>query len=164
MSLTYTEALYFAPFVIPLCLWTAWRDMKVMKITNITVLILLGVFLVMGLLALDLNAYGWRLAQVAIALVITFILTMIGAIGGGDAKFVAAAAAFVAPGDWLFVGLLFCCCMVVSTVTLRLVRRTSLTNLAPDWKCWSTGLVFPMGVALGATLALYMVLGLIQTA
>ena len=163
MSLTYVQALYFAPFVIPICLWTAWQDMKVMKITNITVMVLLGVFLIIGLLPLELNEYGWRLAQVGIALVITFTLTAIGAIGGGDAKFVAAAAAFIAPGDWLFVGLLFCATMLVTTIMLRLIRRTAITKLAPDWKCWTTGIVFPMGVALGATLALYLVLGLTQT-
>lgn len=162
MSLTYTEALYFAPFVIPICIWTAWQDMKLMKITNKTVLVLLGVFVLIGWMPLGLEDYGWRLAHVGIVLVITFILTAIGAIGGGDAKFVAAAAAYIANGDWVFVGLLFACMLIVTTITLRLVRRTGLKNLAPDWKCWTTGIVFPMGLALGSTLSLYLALGLTQ--
>ena len=34
-----------------------------------------------------------------------------------------------------------------------------LRRLAPDWQSWNTGKKFPMGFALGGTLAIYLGLG-----
>jgi prepilin peptidase CpaA len=34
-----------------------------------------------------------------------------------------------------------------------------LRRLAPDWQSWHTGKKFPMGLALGGTLAIYLSLG-----
>ena len=42
-------------------LWTAYYDMREMKITNKTVLALAGVFILIGWLLMPLDVYGWRL-------------------------------------------------------------------------------------------------------
>ena len=55
MALTLTTALWFLPFVLPICIYVAWSDMKYMKIPNTSVLALVGVFAVVGLLALPLG-------------------------------------------------------------------------------------------------------------
>ena len=50
LSLTFTEALWFLPFVLPICIWVALSDLREMRIPNVAVLSLAGGFLVVGLL------------------------------------------------------------------------------------------------------------------
>ena len=69
-----------------------------MRITNQAVLALGAVFIAVGLIAMPFDAYIWRLAQLAIVLVVGIILNAAGAMGAGDSKFIAVAAPFVAQG------------------------------------------------------------------
>jgi len=39
------------------------------------------------------------------------------------------------------------------------VKYTPLRRLAPDWQSWQETKKFPMGLALGTTLGLYLILG-----
>ena len=41
----------------------------------------------------------------------------------------------------------------------RLAKYSPLRRMAPGWQSWETGSDFPMGLALGGTLALYLALG-----
>ena len=84
-----------------------------------------------------------------------------GFVGAGDAKFVAAAAPFVDPGDTLILGMIFAANLLAAFTAHRIAKYTPLRNLAPDWESWSRGKKFPMGFSLGSTLALYLVLGVI---
>ena len=61
MTLTFAQALWFLPFALPISIWVAWSDLKFMKIPNKAVYALLAVFLVVGLIALPLADYPWRL-------------------------------------------------------------------------------------------------------
>ena len=61
MSIDVSTAWWFAPLVIPICLYVCWTDMSRMKITNVAVIALAAVFLVLGLFALPLSAYPWLL-------------------------------------------------------------------------------------------------------
>jgi hypothetical protein len=70
-----------------------------MRITNQAVLALGAIFLVIGLIALPFDVYLWRLAQLAIVLVVGIVLNAAGAMGAGDSKFIAVAAPFIAQGD-----------------------------------------------------------------
>ena len=90
MSLDWTTAAWFLPFVFPITVWVAWSDMATMKIPNKAVLALLAVFVVIGLIALPFNDYLWRYAHFGVVIVIGFILSSVGAMGAGDAKFGAA--------------------------------------------------------------------------
>ena len=99
MHITTYAALWFLPFVLPICVWIAWSDLRIMKIPNLAVMALVAVFLVVGLVALPLADYPWRLLHLAIVLVIGIVMNAAGMIGAGDAKFTAAAAPFVAIGD-----------------------------------------------------------------
>lgn len=159
MALASTAALWFLPFALPICLYVCFTDLSQMRITNQAVLALAAVFLVVGLIALPLPAYGMRLVQMLAVLVAGFALASAGAVGAGDAKFAAAAAPFVAPGDLRLLLALFAANLLAAFATHRLAKFTPLRRIAPGWKSWEAGWKFPMGLSLGGTLALYLVLG-----
>ncbi|SPF80957.1 hypothetical protein PRI8871_02771 [Pseudoprimorskyibacter insulae] len=154
-----TPTLWFLPFVLPIGLFVAYSDLRAMRIPNPAVLALLAVFVVIGPLVLPWDEYVWRYAHFAVALLFGILLNASGAMGAGDAKFIAAAAPFVALADLTLVMLLFCACLLGAFATHRIAMVTPLRNLAPDWKSWRMGSKFPMGFALAATLCLYLVLG-----
>ncbi len=158
MGLTAQPALWFLPFVLPICLWVAWSDLKFMKIPNRAVYALVAVFLVVGLLALPMPVYGWRLLQLVVVLVVGFGLNMTGLIGAGDAKFAAAAAPFVAYADLRAVLILFATVLLAAFATHRAFRAVPAVRARTDWKSW-TARDFPMGLALGGTLAFYIAIG-----
>ena len=160
LSLGAAEALWFLPFALPICVWVALSDLREMRIPNVAVLALLGVFVVLGLVVLPLDAYLMRLAQFAIVLVAGFVITSIGMAGAGDSKFAAAMAPFVAPGDYLFFLLLFSLVLVASWLTHRGAGRVPAVRRATaGWASWDQGKLFPMGVALAGALAIYLALG-----
>lgn len=157
MALPASVALWFLPLLVPLCLYVAYTDLAEMRITNPTVLTIAAVFAVMGLFLYPLDAYLWQLAQLGIVLVAGIVLNAAGAMGAGDAKFLAAAAPYVALGDVRLLMALFAAVLLAAYAVHRLAKHTSLRNLAPSWHSWDQeGRRFPMGFALGPTLALYL--------
>ncbi len=48
MEITQLSAMWFAPFVWPICAWAAWSDMATMRIPNKSVMALALVFVVLG--------------------------------------------------------------------------------------------------------------------
>lgn len=159
MAISSYTALWFLPFVLPLCLYVAWSDLRTMKIPNRAVVTLLAIFVVVGLIALPLPEYPWRLANGFMVLAIGFVLNMARAFGAGDAKFCAAAAPFIDPADLTLVVIIFTSTLLATWLTHRLAKHSALHKLAPSWKSWSTGRDFPMGFALGGALAIYLSLG-----
>ncbi len=162
MNITQFEAWVYLPFVLPICFYVAFTDMREMRITNQTVLVLGGLFLILGLIALPMNEYLWRLAQLAIVLVVGIVLNAAGAIGAGDAKFAAAAAPYIALGDLRLLLFLLMANLLAAVVTHKGTKYIPfLRNLAPHWESWNRGWDFPMGLSLGGTLGLYLILGAI---
>jgi prepilin peptidase CpaA len=144
---------------LPICVWVMYSDVKDMKIRNKAVLALLAVYAVVGFIALPLDAYLWRYAHFAVILVIGFLLSLSGGFGAGDAKFAAVMALFVALPDSGTVMMLLAALMVVAFVLHRTARAIPLIRRAtPDWASWEAK-KFPMGTALGSTLAVYLALG-----
>jgi prepilin peptidase CpaA len=161
LSLTVTEALWFLPLVVPICIWVALSDLSTMRIPNVAVLALAGVFLSLGLIVLPLEAYLWRLAVLGIVLLVGFVITSFGIVGAGDAKFAAAMAPFVAPGDGLFFLMLFSIVLIGSWIIHRMAGRVpAFRRATAHWASWDQGKLFPMGVALAGALAIYLTLGL----
>ena len=159
MAISATAALWFLPFVLPICLYVAFTDMKQMRITNQAVLVLIAIFVVLGLFLLPFETYLWRLLSLVIVLVIGIVLNAAGVMGAGDAKFAAAAAPFIAMGDLRLLMMLFMATLLAAAATHRGVKYTPLRRLAPDWQSWQETKKFPMGLALGTTLGLYLILG-----
>jgi len=159
MEIEAQAALVFAPLVVPLCLWTAWSDLSAMRIPNRTVLILAGVFVIAAPFLMPLDAYLWRLATAFLVLVAGILLNAGGALGAGDAKFMAAAATFIAPGDLRLLVAIFAANLLGAWCTHRLAMHSPLRRLAPGWESWHRGTDFPMGLALGSTLTIYLLAG-----
>ena len=159
MSITVYAAVWFLPFVLPLCLYAAYTDLASMRITNPTVLALGAVFLIIGPIALPLETYLWHLLAMVVTLIIGIFLNAIGAMGAGDAKFIAAGVPFIALGDLRLMMALFMATLLAAAVTHRGVKYTPLRKLAPDWTSWDQTRKFPMGLALGPALAIYLILG-----
>ncbi len=165
MALSAATAWWFIPFVVPLCLYVAYTDLARMKITNKTVLALGAVYLVLGPFALpSLEIYLWGFAKFGLVLLVGMLLNAIKVMGAGDAKFLAFAAPYVMTPDAPLVFLLFAVVLLAALVTHRAARATGLRNLAPDWVSWDAGKRFPLGLALGPTLALYLCLAVLNSA
>ena len=159
MAIGQVEAWIYLPFVLPVCFYAAFTDLREMRITNQAVVVLGALFLVLGLFALPVEAYLWRLAQLAAVLLAGIALNFAGAVGAGDAKFAAAAAPYVALGDLRMLLVLFMLNLLAAVATHRLAKYTPLRRLAPHWISWDRGWDFPMGLSLGGTLGIYLILG-----
>jgi prepilin peptidase CpaA len=152
-------ALWFIPLAVPIGIWVAWNDMAFMKIPNKAVMALFVVFAVVGLVALPFQDYLWRYAQLLAVLAIGFVLNMARAVGAGDAKFAAAMAPFVDPGDLRILLVLFAAVLLAAFATHRTARAVpAVRGALPGWESW-TRRDFPMGLALGGTLIFYLLLG-----
>jgi len=162
MALSAQAALWFLPAVIPVSVWAAWSDMRSMRIPNLSVLALLGVYLVIGPMALPVEIWLWGWTHFAAVLVIGFLLSVAGLIGAGDAKFAAAMAPFVALGDLRLFLPLFAAVLIAAFVTHRAARAVpALRGLTPDWASWQRR-EFPMGLALGGVLVIYLALAAVH--
>jgi prepilin peptidase CpaA len=151
-----TAALWFLVFASPICLWVAWSDLRAMKIPNRAVIALVCVYLAVGIAVLPLPDYLWRLSHLAILLLAGIAANAAGLMGAGDAKFIAAAAPFVALDDGPWILFALAGTFLVAYAVHRIARATALRRLAPDWQSWETGKRFPMGFPLAATLCLYL--------
>lgn len=159
MFVSASSALWFLPFVVPICFYVAWSDMRSMRIPNHSVVILAVVFLFVGLVALPFADYPWRLLQLVIVLLLGMVLNAGDLIGAGDAKFAAAAAPFVHASDLRLLIVILAANILAAFVTHKIAKHTPIRSLVPDWESWHRGWDFPMGLALGGTLSLYLVLG-----
>lgn len=162
MAVPAWAALVFLPFVLPICFYVAFTDMRDMRITNQAVLLLAAVFVVVAPFVLPLPVYGWQLVQMVAMLVIGVILNMVGAMGAGDSKFLAAAAPYVMLHDIKIVIVILAANMLAAVATHTLAKHSPLRRLAPHWASWEQkNKRFPMGLALAGSLAIYLVLGAI---
>ena len=159
MAIAASTALWFLPFVLPICFYVAWSDMRAMRIPNYAVIALAVVFLVVGLVALPLSDYPWRLLNMGIVLLAGMVLNAAGLVGAGDAKFTAAAAPFIDPADMAPLLMIFAANVLAAFVTHRLAKHSALRQMAPEWESWTIKGDFPMGFALGGTLGIYLILG-----
>ncbi len=157
IATTATTAFWFLPFVIPIAVWVAWSDMKFMKIPNKAVLALLLVFAVVGLVALPFDVWAWRWTHFAVILAAGFVLSTLGLLGAGDAKFAAAMAPFFAVDDLRFILALYAAASLGAFFSHRMLRTVGpVRSITPDWQSW-TRKDFPMGLALSGMLVLYLV-------
>ena len=156
MELTPWAASWFLPFVTPICIYVAYMDMKSMRIPNPSVVALFAVFAIVGLVALPFDVYLWHYVHLVVALLIGMGLNAGGLVGAGDAKFVAAAAPFVAIADLSQIALIFATALLAAWLAHRVAKHTAIRRMFPDWDSWTMKKDFPMGLALGPTLVVYL--------
>ncbi|MEP3843968.1 MAG: prepilin peptidase [Paracoccaceae bacterium] len=159
MSLTYVAALWFLPFVLPICFHVIFTDLREMRITNQAVILLALVFVVIGPIALPFDVYLWRLMNMVIVLIAGMILNAAGAMGAGDSKFIAAASPYIALGDLRLLMGLLSAALLGAFFTHRGIKLSPLRKVAPHWISWERS-KFPMGLMLGFSLSVYLGLGL----
>jgi prepilin peptidase CpaA len=146
----------FLPFVCPICVWAAWSDLARMKIPNRAVAALVVVFLLVGPMLVPWPEYAARWLHLLVVLLVGFGLTSAGLIGAGDAKFLAAAALFVDRGDASFILWLTAAVLLVTFASHRAVRACpAIRRRVAHWESWRRR-EFPVGLALGLTLPLYL--------
>lgn len=169
-------AAWFLPFVLPICFYVAFTDMRQMQIKNHAVLALAVVYLIVGFFlfppwsgdwpigaigpfSFALPVYLWQALHILVILVIGIVLNAAGVMGAGDAKFCAAAAAFVWSGDAILVAQILMITTLAAFFSHRLAKYTALRRIAPDWDSWDKGKLFPMGLSLAGALTVYLGLG-----
>ncbi|NQW13706.1 MAG: prepilin peptidase [Rhodobacter sp.] len=161
MQTTAFQAFWLLIPALPIGLWIAWSDLKFMRIANKTVILLAAAFVVFGIFVFPFDEFLWRMAQMVAVLVIGFLFNYFNLVGGGDAKYAAAMAAFFARGDARLILVLFAAMLLAAFLTHRVSARLKFVrNLTPDWKSWTAGKEFPMGLALSGTLLIYLFLAL----
>ncbi|NNE81834.1 MAG: hypothetical protein HKN18_16320 [Silicimonas sp.] len=161
MSIDWTTAAWFFPFVLPITIWVAWSDMATMKIPNKAVIAMLVVFAVVGLVALPFTEYLWRWSHFAVVLVIGFLLSSVGVVGAGDAKYASAMAPFIALSDGMLFMYLLGATVLAAFALHRGARASRIREKYPHWESW-TRREFPMGFALAPALLFYLLIGLLR--
>ncbi|WP_299943721.1 prepilin peptidase [uncultured Ruegeria sp.] len=179
MFIPSAAAAWFLPFVLPICFYVAFTDMREMRIKNHAVMALAVVYLVVGLFVLppwagdwisgnlgpvnlSLPVYLWQLLHIVVVLIVGILLNAAGVMGAGDAKFCAAAAAFVWVGDFMLVMIILSATLLGAFSAHRLAKHTRLRQFAPHWDSWDRGKLFPMGLTLAGSLVIYLILGIIR--
>lgn len=169
--LTASQAWIFLPICLPIALWAIYTDLAELKIKNVAVMALFAGFVVLGLFALPLPEYAWRFSHFAVVLLIGFVLSSIGILGAGDAKFAAAMAPFIAlPDAMLVLGIVTMSALAFMIVHQFAKRIPAVTAATPNWASWDTGRrsirkqAFPYGVGISTGLIVYMILGITGTA
>lgn len=146
------DLLWFLPATLPIALWVSWSDMKFMKIPNKAVLSLAAVWAAVGWLALPLEIWLWGFALMGIVLVVGFVVSSVGLVGAGDAKFAAAMAPFFTGADIRLVMMLFAACLLAAFTSHRLAGAVpAVRGATADWVSFGHK-KFPMGLALAGTL------------
>ena len=155
--MTAQAAHWFLPAIIPLAIFISWNDMRSMKITNNTVVVLLVAYGVLGPFAFGLEMYFWQWLHFPVVLVICILLWMSRVMGGGDAKLIAAMSPFFVVSDLEVILRLFAACLISALIVHRLFMLTPLKQPVAEWKSWDAGRFFPKGFPLSMTLLLYLV-------
>ena len=136
--------------------------MREMKIPTVAVMAWVLGFAVLALCAFGFLQYLWQWSHLVVVLIVGFVLNAAGVMGAGDAKFAAAAAPFVALGDWQLIMWVFAACIFTGFVTHRIAKYSPLRRLVPHWESWNSSRRFPMGLPLGMILVFYLLLAATQ--
>lgn len=151
--------LAFLVLTVPLAVWIAYSDLKYMKIPNRLVLALVAIFVVSGVILLPFGDYMWRFLGGFIVLAIGFTMFAIGGFGGGDAKYAAAIALFI---PFHHAGLAIFITSIAALLAVYIHRSFRSFEFAKplteNWKSWTAGRNFPLGLGLSGGFIFYMAL------
>lgn len=132
--------------------------MRSMKITNTSLVALLLVYTLLGPFAFGWPMYAWQWLHFPVVLAVCMALWALRAMGGGDAKMIAAMSPMFVVADLPLILRLFVACLVAGLLAHSLFRFTPLKNAVPDWQSWTAGKYFPKGLPLSMTLVFYLLL------
>ena len=149
----------FLLFALPIAAWVAFSDLTRMKIPNKAVLAMLAIFFFVGLIVLPLDVWAWRWAHFGVVIVLGFLLSSAGALGAGDAKYLAAMAPFIALPQIGQFAMILSAVTIITFVLHRALRRTDL--IRSRFAHWQSvdDKRFPFGIALAPSLVIYLAIG-----
>ena len=147
--------------MIPLMLYTAWSDLKYLKIPNWIPLAVLGIYVVTGIWGLEMERFLWGLGAGVVTLVVFFVIWAIidsigpGTLGAGDVKLLASLVPFVGLTEALDVLILLTIVIFVFAMVFLIAwgfsrKRTGLASLDQSGRK-VLKLPSPFGVALAFT-------------
>ena len=157
-GLTSWAAAWFLLAAVPISGFVIFSDLSRMKIPNLAVGALVLAYAILGLIALPFDQYLWHWLHLPVLLIIGIILNASGAMGAGDAKFIAAAGPYIATADIRIMIVLFSACLLGGFLAHRLARMSPIRRAVPHWESWDAGKRFPMGFPLGMTLVGYLLI------
>jgi prepilin peptidase CpaA len=159
LTLSAEVAKVFLPFVLPVCAWVAFSDLKYMKIRNTAVLTLVLIYAIVGVIVMPMEAYlaGWL--NGIVLLVVGFLASSLGMVGAGDAKVFSAIVLYVPRADTMRFTILLAACLLGGFIAHRIIRASPIAKkLAPDWESWHRVKEYPAGLSLGFVLVAYLTL------
>jgi len=158
MELTSTAAVVFLIAALPISGFIMFSDLARMKIPNLANGALLLSYAVLGLFVLPFDQYLWHWSHAIFLLIAGIALNAAGAMGAGDAKYIAAAGPMLSSADIVLLVPLFSACLLAGFFAHRIARISPIRNLVPHWESWTAGRRFPMGFPLGMTLIAYLII------
>lgn len=156
MDLPGSAALWFLLAAVPAGLATVWSDLRHMKIPNRVTDALLAAFVPLGFLALPWQDALWHWTHPAVMLALGLGFHALRLFGAGDIKFLIAASPYVALRDLGTVMLILSACLLAGFALHRGARALGAARLTPGWRSWHDRKRFPMGIALGPALVIYL--------
>lgn len=162
-----TPALWLAiAAMVPLMLYTAWSDLKFLKIPNWIPLTALAIYCVTGLWGLPWQTFLWGLGAGFGLLVFFFILYTVldaigagGNIGAGDVKLLSALVPFISWHDSFVVLIIYTVSVVVLAVAFTLLWRRKAPSTFASMQQQGRKLrrkTAPMGVSIAGTMIAYL--------
>ena len=153
-------AFWYLIVMVPIWLYVAWDDVAHLKIRNKVVILIAAIFVITGPFLMPLADYAWQVGQGIAVLLVVFLLYGLRLMGGGDAKFIAAASLYMHRSDVGLIFLIFGITFMVGWAVHRIMKGTIGPKLFPDWASWTSGKRFPMGLPMGGWVCIYLYLSL----
>lgn len=152
-----TLGLIFLIVTFPVVLYITFSDLKFLRIPNVANLALLAIFVVIAPFFLEWGDYGIRIGQGVIVLIIGFILTSIGLLGGGDSKLFAVMAPYIAYQDITTFLFLSFGLTIIAIIIDKVVRRIPrFMESLKDWRSFQDKQKLPYGFPLSISLSIYL--------
>ena len=149
-------AMLFLLAAVPIGAFVSYSDLSRMKIPNVANYALVGSFAVLGLIALPFTDYLWQWSHLVVVLLIGILLNAAGALGAGDAKFMAAAAPMIPLAEAHKLIPIAIVCILAGYATHRLAKHSPIRKMVPEWESWTSGDRFPMGFPLSMMLVTFL--------